>query len=52
MEKKGVIMIFIDTGAFFASKVKNDVIHLSAVKIDTAFTYDSHFKQAGFRFIG
>ena len=27
-------MIFIDTGAFFASKVKNDTNHLSAVKIE------------------
>lgn len=27
-------MIFVDTGAFFASKVKNDVNHQSAVKIE------------------
>ncbi len=27
-------MLFIDTGAFFASKVKNDVNHLSALKIE------------------
>ncbi|MFW9856807.1 MAG: type II toxin-antitoxin system VapC family toxin [Candidatus Thorarchaeota archaeon] len=27
-------MIFIDTGAFFASKVKNDVNHSSAVRVE------------------
>ena len=28
------MMIFIDTGAFYASKVKNDMNHLSAIKIE------------------
>jgi predicted nucleic acid-binding protein len=31
---KGEVMIFIDTGAFYAAKVKNDINYLSAAKIE------------------
>ncbi|MHA1974243.1 MAG: type II toxin-antitoxin system VapC family toxin [Candidatus Hodarchaeales archaeon] len=34
MNSSGEFMIFVDTGAFYASKVKNDINHASANKIE------------------
>lgn len=49
--QEGDDLIFIDTGAFFASKVKNDVNHSSAVKIERKIKEGKHGKMVTTNYI-
>ncbi|MFW9780541.1 MAG: type II toxin-antitoxin system VapC family toxin [Candidatus Heimdallarchaeota archaeon] len=44
-------MIFIDTGAFFASKVKNDVNHSSAVRVEAEIREGKYGKMVTTNYI-